>query len=73
MYIMEMNDKESLNCILKEIDEYQSQLFVYKEWQKSCHNEDVGIVLKKLISSIEIQVEILYNEFNKKFHEGSNP
>ena len=71
---MEMNDKESLmNCILKEIDEYQSRLSIYKEWLKSCQNEVVQISLKKMISSIESQVEILYNQFNESFHEGSNP
>lgn len=68
---MEMNDKESLmKCILKEIDEYQS---IYKEWLKSCQNEVVQISLEKMISSIESQVEILYNQFNESFHEGSNP
>ena len=71
---MEMNDKESLmNYIVREIDEYQTRLCVYKNWHISCQYEDEKIVLKKMISSVEDQVEILYKQFNKIFHEGSNP
>ena len=70
---MEINDKELLmNYIIREIDDYQTCLYAYKNWHKSCQNEDEKIVVKKMISSIEDQVEILYKQFNKIFHEGSN-
>ena len=66
-----MNDKESLmNYIVREIDQYQTRLCVYKNWHISCQNEDEKIVLKKMISSVEDQVEILYKQFNKIFPRG---
>ena len=71
---MEINDKELLmNYIIREIDDYQTRLYAYENWHKYRQNEDEKIVVKKMISSIEDQVEILYKQFNKIFHEGSNP
>lgn len=71
---MEINDKELLmNYIIREIDDYQTRLYAYENWHKSCQNEDEKIVVKKMISSIEDQVKILYKQFNKIFHDGSNP
>ena len=56
-----------LNDIAKEIHEYQTCLWVYKDWHNSCQNEKKKIVLKKMIFTVEDQVEILYKQFTKVF------